>query len=124
MFDFGAVRHSGNFRNTGMVCFDHKEKKDAFYLYRTLWNKQSPTLHIVGKNREINANHRQVIKVYSSQGVPMLTINGENVPMHNRSQGVFVTDSLNLSGFNTIIATTPELRDSTTLTIGNYLLRK
>ena len=124
MFDFGAVRHSGNFRNTGIVCFDHKEKKDAFYLYRTLWNKQSPTLHIVGKNSEINANNRQVIKVYSSQGVPMLTVNGEDVPMHNRSQGVFVTDSLSLSGFNTIIATTPALRDSTTLTIGNFLLRK
>ena len=124
MFDFGAVRHSGNFRNTGVVCFDHKERKDAFYLYRTLWNKQSPTLHIVGKNREINANNRQVIKVYSSQGVPMLTVNGQSVAMHNRSQGVFVTDSLSLSGFNTIIATTPALRDSTTLTIGNYLLRR
>ena len=124
MFDFGAVRHSGNFRNTGVVCFDHKEKKDAFYLYRTLWNKQSPTLHIVGKNREINANNRQVIKVYSSQGVPALTINGEDVAMHNRSQGVFVTDSLSLSGFNTIITTTPALRDSTTLTIGNYLLKR
>jgi hypothetical protein len=54
----------------------------------------------------------------------MLTVNGEDVPMHNRSQGVFVTDSLSLSGFNTIIATTPALRDSTTLTIGNFLLKK
>ena len=78
----------------------------------------------MGKNRELRQTNRQVIKVYCSQGVPKLTINGDSVVMHNRSQGVFVTDSLTLSGFNAVVATTPTLRDSTTLTIGNYLRRK
>jgi hypothetical protein len=78
----------------------------------------------VGKNREVRTHNRQVIKVYCSQGVPTLTINGDSVVMHNRSQGVFTTDSLLLSGFNTVIASTPTLRDSTTFTIGNYLKRK
>lgn len=124
MFDFGAVRHPGGFRNYGLVSFDHNKRKDVYYLYRTLWNKRDHTLHIVGKNREIRAANRQVIKVYCSQGVPTLTINGDSVVMHNRSQGIFVTDSLTLSGFNSVVATTPTLRDSTTFTIGNYLRRK
>ncbi|MBQ9138791.1 MAG: beta-galactosidase [Alistipes sp.] len=124
MFDFGAVRHPGGFRNSGLVSFDHSQNKDAYYLYRTLWNRTSPTLHIVGKNREVRMRNRQVIKVYCSQGVPTLTINGENVNMRNCSQGIFVTDSLTMSGFNTVIATTPNLRDSTTFTIGNYLKRR
>ncbi len=124
MFDFGAVRHPGGIRNSGLVCFDHNKAKDGYYLYRTLWNKKSHTLHIVGKNREVRTHNRQVIKVYCSQGVPTLTINGDSVVMHNRSQGVFTTDSLLLSGFNTVIASTPTLRDSTTFTIGNYLKRK
>ena len=124
MFDFGAVRHPGGIRNSGLVCFDHTQGKDAYYLYRTLWNRNSPTLHIVGKNREVRHRNRQVIKVYCSQGVPMLTINGDSVAMHNRAQGIFETDSLTLTGFNSVVATTPSLRDSTTFTIGNYLKRR
>ena len=124
MFDFGAVRHGGGVRNSGLIAFDHNQRKDAFYLYKTLWNKYQPTLHIVGKNREIKAQSKQAVKVYSSHGVPSLTINGDSVALHNRGQGVFITDSLTLSGYNTIIATTPELRDSTTLMIGNFLRRK
>jgi beta-galactosidase len=124
MFDFGAVRHGGGVRNSGLMAFDHNQRKDAFYLYKTLWNRYHPTLHIVGKNREIKAQSKQAVKVYSSHGVPTLTINGDSVALHNRGQGIFITDSLTLSGYNTIIATTPELRDSTTLTIGNFLRRK
>ena len=111
-------------RRSGLISFDHNQRKDAFYLYKTLWNKYDPTLHIVGKNREIKAQNRQAVKVYCSHGIPELTINGDSVAMHNRGQGIFVTDSLMLSGHNTIIATTPQLRDSTTLTIGNFLRRK
>ena len=124
MFDFGAVRHGGGVRNSGLIAFDHNQRKDAFYLYKTLWNKYQPTLHIVGKNREIKAQSKQAVKVYSSHGVPTLTINGDSITLHNRGQGIFISDSLTLSGYNTIIATTPELRDSTTLMIGNFLRRK
>ncbi len=124
MFDFGAVRRGGGVRNSGLVDFEHDYRKDAYYLYKTLWNKRSPTLHIVGKNREVRNRNRQVIKLYCSQGVPKLTINGDTVALHNRAQGIFVTDSITMSGFNTVVATTDNLRDSTTFTIGNYLLRK
>lgn len=124
LFDLGAVRYSGGIINSGVVGFDHNQKRDTYYLYRTLWNCKNPTLHIVSKNREVRAKNSQVIKVYSSKGVPTLTINGDTIALHNRSQGIFVTDSLVMSGQNNVIVQAEELRDSTTFTIGNYLRRK
>ncbi len=124
MFDFGAVRHGGCVRNSGIVAFDHTQAKDAYYLYKTLWNRKSPTLHIVGKNREVRLGKRQVVKVYCSRGVPTVTINGDSVAVHNISQGIFVTDSIEMFGYNHIVASTEKLCDSTTFAVGNYLRRK
>lgn len=124
MFDFGAVRHGGCVRNSGIVAFDHTQAKDAYYLYKTLWNRKSPTLHIVGKNREVRLGKRQAVKVYCSRGVPAVTINGDSVAVHNISQGVFVTDSIEMFGYNHIVASTEKLCDSTTFAVGNYLRRK
>lgn len=124
MFDFGAVRHGGCVRNSGIVAFDHTQAKDAYYLYKTLWNRKSPTLHIVGKNREVRLGKRQAVKVYCSRGVPTVTINGDSVAVHNISQGIFVTDSIEMFGYNHIVASTEKLCDSTTFAVGNYLRRK
>ena len=124
MFDFGALRHGGGVRNSGLVAFDHNQRKDAFYLYKTLWNRKSPTLHIVGKNRELRRDKRQAIKVYSSEGVPMVTINGESVAVHNHSQGVYVTDTVEMADYNQVVASTLKLCDSTTVAVANYLRRK
>ena len=124
MFDFGAVRHSGGVRNSGLMTFDHNQRKDAYFLYKTLWNRETPTLHIVGKDRDVRATNRQAIKVYCSNGVPTLTINGDSVAVHNRSQGIFVTDSMTILGHNNVVVTSGELRDSTTFTVGRYLRRK
>ena len=124
MFDFGAVRHNGGVRNSGMVAFDHNQRKDVFYLYKTLWNKRTPTLHIVGKDRDVRLNNLQAIQLYCSHGVPSVIINGDSVAVHNRAQGIFVTDSMTMSGHTNVVVTTPELRDSTTFTVGRYLRRK
>lgn len=124
LFDHGSVRRMGGICNSGLASFDHNTFKDSYFLYKTLWNKEEPCLHIVGKNRQVRRKNNQVIKLYCSQGVPSLTINGDSVLVKNCGQGIFVTDSLMLNDFNTVIATTPELRDSTSFSIGNYLRRK
>ena len=124
MFDFGALRHGGGVRNSGLVAFDHAQYKDAYYLYKTLWNKKSPTLHIVGKNREVRLGKRQAVKIYCSRGVPTVTINGNPVAVRNISQGIFVTDSIEMYGNNHVVVSTDKLCDSTTFAVGNYLRRK
>ncbi len=53
MFDFSsAMRREGdtnNLNDKGLVSFDRKHKKDAFYLFKANWNKQENTVHLCSK---------------------------------------------------------------------------
>lgn len=124
MFDFGSARYRAGVRNTGLVSFDRSQRKDAFWLYRTLWNDRVPTLHIAGKTRDVRMRTSQSFTVYSSGGAPILTVNGDTVAMHRQSQGVFRSDSVALKGRNEIRVRSGECADSMVLTIGSYLKRR
>lgn len=124
MFDFGSARYRAGVRNTGLVSFDRAQRKDAYYLYRTLWNRSMPTLHIVGKNRDIRMRTSQCFTVYSSGDAPILTVNGDTVAVRRMSQGVFRSDSVALKGRNDIRAWSGDCADSMVLTIGSYLKRR
>lgn len=54
MFDFAsASRNEGNLpglNDKGLVTYDRKIKKDAFYFYKSAWAK-SPVLHITSRRR-------------------------------------------------------------------------
>ena len=124
LFDFGSSRYRTGVCNSGLVAFDHSARKDAFYLYRTLWNKRVPTLHIVGKGRDVRLSKRQCLTLYSSGETPLLTVNGDTVRVKSLSQGVFRTDTIELHGRNSIRAYAGGCVDSMELTIGNYLKRR
>lgn len=123
MFDFGSARYRAGVQNSGLVAFDHAQTKDAYYLYRTLWNDRVPTLCITGKNREVRMREKQCIKVYSSRDVPVITLNGDTVAVRQLSRGVYYTDTLSMHGRNMIRATAGGQADSLMITIGNYLKR-
>ncbi len=52
MFDFSSdERQEGDLTDInekGLVSYDRRTRKDAFYFYRALWNPR-PTLHLVGR---------------------------------------------------------------------------
>lgn len=121
MFDFGANRYPNCVRNTGLVAFDHNRLKDSYYLYKMLWNPDKPTLYITGKNHPVRNHSNQVIKVYSSVGQPVLTINDVETPLTEQQPGIFVTEMLQLKGENDIKVRAYSLSDSMTLIIGNRL---
>ncbi len=124
LFDFGSARYHTGVRHAGLVGFDHRQHKDAYYLYRTRWNAARPTLHILGKHREVRGNSRQVIRIYSSQGTPKVTLGGEQVAVNRVAQGIYATDTLTLGGQNTIRATVGNMSDSLNITIGNFLKKR
>ena len=64
---------------------------------------------------------RQAIRFYSSQGEPLVRINGDTIPVRQTAIGIFTTDTLTLSGRNLIQAQTSDCTAEMTLTIGNYL---
>ena len=122
MYEFGSIRHSDGISRTGLITFDHKDKKDAYYLYRALWNKKQPTLHITEKRRNIRQDSMQVVKVYSSASeAPALIVNKENVALNEVAPRIFQSDSIAMTGRTQVIVKAGDEEDHTTITIGNAL---
>lgn len=69
MFDFGVdTRDEGGVKgrnNKGLVTFDRKTKKDAFYIYQAYWTDQ-PVLHITSKRFRKRATDTIEIKIYTN----------------------------------------------------------
>jgi beta-galactosidase len=82
MFDFGAdARNEGgeNGQNhKGLVTFDRKYKKDAFYAYKA-WLSKEPFVHICGKRYVDRIEEVTKITVYSNQPEVELFVNGESI---------------------------------------------
>ena len=101
-----------------------REHKDAFYLYRAMWNRQAPTLHIVDKRRKLRDGNKQVFRVYSSLGMPLLTAGADTLAMNEYAPCQYRTDSVALRGVVEVKAAAGDLRDSVTIVVGNVLKPK
>ncbi|MGM9627989.1 MAG: glycoside hydrolase family 2 protein, partial [Faecousia sp.] len=81
IFDFAADgrdeggKHGEN--QKGLVTFDRKLKKDAFYLYKAYWNKTEPFVHIAGGRYVDRTEPITEIKVYSNQDTVTLSVDGK-----------------------------------------------
>jgi beta-galactosidase len=82
MFDFAADgRDEGGehgVNQKGLVTFDRKHKKDAFYLYKANWSME-PFVHLCGRNYIERHEEETEIKVYSNYATVELYNNGEFV---------------------------------------------
>lgn len=82
MFDFGAdARNEGGengINHKGLVTFDRKYKKDAFYAYKA-WLSEEAFVHICGKRYVDRVEAVTRVTVYSNQPQVELFANGESV---------------------------------------------
>ncbi|KAB3652458.1 glycoside hydrolase family 2 protein, partial [Phocaeicola vulgatus] len=80
MFDFGADGRSEGGKpgqnQKGLVTFDRKIKKDAFYLYKAYLSK-APFVHLCGRRYRDRAEQETEIKVYSNQSAVTLLVDGK-----------------------------------------------
>lgn len=107
MFDFGAAHRTEGERDgrndKGLVTFDRKTKKDAFWFYKANWNKDEATLYITNRRYTIRQEQETDIKVYASFSEVELFINGISQGTKSGQQAVFIWQDCNLnSGKNTI----------------------
>ncbi len=70
MFDFAAdARNQGGepgMNHKGLVTFDRKRKKDAFFIYKAHWSNE-PFVHLCDKGYEMRTGRKTTIKVYTNQ---------------------------------------------------------
>lgn len=108
-FDFATtVRREGdaNDINTkGLVTYDRKIKKDAFFFYKANWS-DTPTLHINGRRYVDRAYRITDVRVYSNAASTELTLNGRSLGSKmNCPQMTCVWEAVKLDlGENVIVA--------------------
>ena len=124
MFDYGSARRPYGINGEGLVTIDRRERKDAYYLYRALWNERKPTLHIVDKRRSLRDRNRQAFSVYSSVGAPTLFVGADTVAMTQYAPCQYRSDSVEIQGIVKVKAVAGEQCDSVTLRVGNVLKPK
>lgn len=82
MFDFGAnIRDEGGVRgrnNKGLITYDRKVKKDAFYMYKANWSTDK-FVHLTGKRYIERAGEYTTFKVYTNCDSVTLVVDGKEV---------------------------------------------
>lgn len=120
LFDFGSARRPYGVNASGLVSFDRREAKDAFYLYKALWNRREPTLHLADKRRHLRTGTTQQFTVYA-QELPVLCIDGDTVRMRERGPCQYLSDSVTLDGRHRVEVTASGLSDGMEIIVGNVL---
>ncbi|MGL5313226.1 MAG: glycoside hydrolase family 2 protein [Peptostreptococcaceae bacterium] len=97
-FDFGSdFRDEGNVQgrnNKGLITFDRKIKKDAFYFYKAIWSTEK-FVHIASK-RYIDREKEAInVKVYSNLDEVTLVVNNKEVATL-KGEAIFTFENVQL----------------------------
>jgi beta-galactosidase len=109
MFDFASdSRSEGDLTDVndkGLVSYDRRTRKDAFYFYRANWSGR-PTLHLVGR-RYVNRAYGVVdVKAYSNAAQARLLLNERDQGVAPCTGGICLWHTVRLvSGTNDLRAT-------------------
>ena len=117
MFDFGADARAEGGENgqnhKGLVTFDRKYKKDAFYAYKA-WLSDDPFVHLCGKRYIDRVEDVTKVTVYSNLPEVELFVNGKSVGKKTSEEHFFYFDVENV-GESEIVAKAGELEDKGTI---------
>ncbi len=110
LFDFGAAhRNEGDrpgINDKGLVSFDRKIKKDAFYFYKANWNKKVKTVYLSNKRDVWRKSASPSVMVFANTSEVELIVNGKSYGKKSPDNyATIVWKNINLvSGKNKVIA--------------------
>lgn len=107
MFDYGAAGNrwgEGNGINDhGIVTFDRRYCKDAYYFYKANWYEEDPFIYIPERRWKIRKNKKQNIRAYTNQSEAELFINGVSCGLRESENGIITWPNMELNeGVNSI----------------------
>lgn len=109
MFDFAsASRDEGDIQglnDKGLVTYDRKVKKDAFYFYQSVWSEQ-PVLHIASRRDIARREPVTDIKIYSNCDNVRLKVNGQDCGSPTREGSIYIWKNISLRKGENRIETT------------------
>ncbi len=122
LFDYGATIRTwgeGNgINDCGLVTFDRKYRKDAFYLYKANWNAADKFVYIAERRWVLRGKKTQQIKAYTNQPEAELFVNGVSAGMGKAVRGTIVWKDVELrEGSNAIGVNSGSLRDAATIVV-------
>ena len=122
MFDYGAAARTwgeGNgIEDSGLVTFDRKYRKDAFYFYKANWNKEYPFVYISERRWDRRSEPIQNFQVFSNEAEVELFVNGVSQGVRTGTDCTFRWEDIQLrEGFNSIEARTSMVSDNATVFI-------
>jgi beta-galactosidase len=99
--DEGGVKGRNN---KGIVTYDRRTKKDAFYMYKAHWSDEK-FVHITSKRFIDRAEDKISIKVYSNCNEVTLYVNGKEFGSKASDDRVFIFENIELQeGINVVKA--------------------
>lgn len=114
MFDFAAdAREEGGeagMNHKGLVTFDRKYKKDAFYAYKA-WLSDEPFVHICGKRYVNRVEDITKVTIYTNQAEVELFANGKSLGKQERGKYPFFYFEVPNAGETTLIAQAGDCSD-------------
>ena len=116
LFDFAADgrdeggKHGEN--QKGLVTFDRKLRKDAFYLYKAYWSKE-PFVHLCGRRYADRTEEVTEIKVYSNRSEVTLLVDGKEVASGKGAK--IYTFQVPITGEHTVEVRSGSLSDCITI---------
>ena len=123
MYDYASSRRAYALNQSGLVGYDHRSHKDAYYLYRAKWNARANTLYIADRSWRERRDTLQQIDVYSSAESILLLVNGDTARVERIAAGHFRADSVIINGKAVIEArdTVNSLSDKIKIVCGSKL---
>ena len=118
MFDFAAdARNEGGIQgrnDKGLVTYDRKLKKDAFFIYKAYWTKE-PMVYIAGRRWVDRAPEERNITVYTNCENVTLIVNGTEVESKAAADHAVVFENVALlDGENTVTVVSGDASDTVT----------
>ena len=107
MFDFASDgRHEGDHfgrNDKGLVTYDRKTRKDAFYFYKANWSDE-PVVHITSARFTPRPAGPVRVKVYSNCDQLELFLDGDSIGTGSGTDGIYLWDANLAPGTHKFVA--------------------